>query len=200
MLLILIIRSYTFGVTTSNASYHTFKGVVQNILKRKMSFFDTTQSGVIMARCTKDVNTMDFEIPTSKSVFLDYAFTFFGTFLLGVLSVPYILILFVFIVLVVWKWVKKFLKTSTEVKRLVILATAPVLSKVSETIHGNVLIRNYGQTNFMHKDFVEKCDLLTVCFNHEKLSNIWLKFRVENSMAILISLIIILIGLNKNLK
>lgn len=54
-----LFRSIMYARLVSNASYNLFKDVIQNVLRRPMYFFDTTESGVIMNRCTKDVNDCD---------------------------------------------------------------------------------------------------------------------------------------------
>jgi ABC-type multidrug transport system fused ATPase/permease subunit len=52
----LILRAIALGLVTQLASVNIFKLIVWNILRRPMSFFDTTPSGVIINRCTNDVD------------------------------------------------------------------------------------------------------------------------------------------------
>lgn len=52
----LILRAIALGIVTQLASVNIFKLIVWNILRRPMSFFDTTPSGVIINRCTSDVD------------------------------------------------------------------------------------------------------------------------------------------------
>jgi hypothetical protein len=52
----LVLRAVTLGYVTEIASVQIFRKILWNILRRPMSFFDTTPSGVIINRCINDVD------------------------------------------------------------------------------------------------------------------------------------------------
>jgi len=47
----LVARAFCLGIGISSASYNLVEGMVENILRRNMEFFDTTRSGIILNRC-----------------------------------------------------------------------------------------------------------------------------------------------------
>lgn len=55
-LVFLVLRAVTLGYVTEIASVEIFRKILWNILRRPMSFFDTTPSGVIINRCINDVD------------------------------------------------------------------------------------------------------------------------------------------------
>lgn len=110
-----------------------------------MEFFDTTPSGVILNRCTKDVNECDAVIPRFLGVFLDYMFVYLGAFaMLSIASPLHILFILVYIIILI-RWIKRYILVSTEITRLVKLASSPIFSKINEIIKGFIIIRGYRQ-------------------------------------------------------
>ena len=65
-----ILRAFAIGYVTEIASIKVFKKILWNILRRPMSFFDTTPSGVIINRCINDVDIIDYSIPNMAGFFL----------------------------------------------------------------------------------------------------------------------------------
>jgi ABC-type multidrug transport system fused ATPase/permease subunit len=106
----LILRSLSYGHTVSTGSYNLFDSVVTNILRRPLSFFDTTPSGQIMNRCVKDVSDIDFRLPFMFSFFINNFFTIIGSMiLLSVISPIHlilILIVFYFVGVTIYKFNK----------------------------------------------------------------------------------------------
>jgi ABC-type multidrug transport system fused ATPase/permease subunit len=143
ILVFILLRTIIFSILVSNAGYNLFKNVMWNILRRPMKFFDTTPSGVVLNRCTKDVNDCDSNVPRFLGVFLDYMFVYIGALvMLSIASPAHILFVAVYVVVLV-RWIMKYIGVSTEISRLVKLASSPIFSKISEVIKGFILIRGY---------------------------------------------------------
>ena len=67
IIVLIVARSFLYAAVVSNASFNIFKDVIWNLLRRPISFFDTTPSGQIMNRCTKDVDDCDYMIPVFQA-------------------------------------------------------------------------------------------------------------------------------------
>lgn len=165
-----------------------------------MYFFDTTESGVIMNRCTKDVNDCDQQIPTNKLVFTDYMFTYIGSLVILCISSPiHIVLVVVFIVMLVSQ-INTYVKCSTDISRLTKLASTPILSKISEVLTGYVSIRNYGKKDFIWSQFIRNSDLVSNCDAHERLFSFYLRVRIDYAILIIMGLSFVFITINKRFR
>ena len=77
-------------------------------------------------------------------MFLSILFTFLGAFLLLCIVSPYHIIIIILFFVMIGKYMKKYVLTTTELKRMNKIADAPVISTLTELVSGSVLIRNYG--------------------------------------------------------
>ena len=57
----------SFGV---NASFHLHGNVLRSVFRAPMSFFDTTPTGRILSRFSKDIHTIDHELADYIDIFL----------------------------------------------------------------------------------------------------------------------------------
>jgi hypothetical protein len=64
------IRFRIFGIQVANASLKIYVGLIANLLRRPMSFFDTTPVGQILNRCGKDADDMDSTFPFTLNAFM----------------------------------------------------------------------------------------------------------------------------------
>ena len=152
-------RAVFLGAVSKLAAVNIFKSIIWNILRRPMSFFDTTPSGVIINRCTNDVSHLDFEIPWMMSFFLTMGFNFVGALVLASVVSPTIIIFILFAFLLIVSSFKKFMKMTIELKRLVQVSMSPVLSISSELIEGATVIRLYRQNQAIVDKFRVKADI-----------------------------------------
>ena len=193
----LFLRSTVFGHAVTSASYKVFEKVPFNLLRRKMSFFETTPSGIIMNRCTKDVNECDVSIPGHLTDFFEYSFLLISCFLVMFFVSPYAIIIFCFFFMVGMSAFKRYVKVSVEFRRLHKMASSPVLSKLSEMMEGMVTIRSYGKTDWMLQKFEELSQLLSVCTVHDRMTYRWLKIRVEYPIWLMVTITFICLIINK---
>lgn len=200
VLLCILLRAIMYSKLVSNASYNLFKDVIQNILRRPMYFFDTTESGVIMNRCTKDVSDCDQQIPSNKLIFSDYLFTYLGSLVILCISSPiHIALVVIFLFLLVGQ-INVYIKCSTDISRLTKVASAPILSKISEVLTGYVSIRNYGKKDFIWQQFTQNSDLVSNCDSHDRLFTMFLRVRIDYAILLIMSLSFVFITINKRFK
>ena len=190
-------RALTLGYVTQLASVNIFKSIVWNILRRPMSFFDTTPSGVIINRCTNDVDQLDYNVPFMSGFFLNTAFNFAGALILTSVISP-LVIVFIFIALVIIsRSFGKYIRTTIELKRLVQISAAPVISLSSELIEGVAVIRSYNKKEDLLKKYQERADKHHKAFYHDEQLVMWIRARIEWSLALVVSCTIFTIVLSR---
>jgi ATP-binding cassette subfamily C (CFTR/MRP) protein 1 len=195
--LTLILRAWLFGIFSSKSSYTLFREMIYNVLRRPMSFFDTTPNGIIMNRCNDDVYQVDFMVPNLTSFFLDSMFTLLIGVTIVVLVLPYILILVAIFAVMLYFIMRKYMRTAVELRRLTQLSVSPLLNKVSETIGGVTTIRAYKQLQWMRDKYHRSLDLYTKTQLHERLSSVWVNFRLEMMIGVIAAVAPFMIALIK---
>ncbi|BFZ17907.1 hypothetical protein BsWGS_20945 [Bradybaena similaris] len=154
-------------------------GILSNVIRSPMSFFDTTPSGRIVNRFSKDLDTLDIMVPMLIGMFLNCMFQTASTLLVISFSTPMFLAVVVPL-LIFYYFVQRFyVATSRQLKRLESVSRSPIYSHFGETITGAVTIRAFGQeARFIH-DSQTKVDINQRSYYPSIVSNRWLAIRLE---------------------
>ena len=83
-----LFSSLTLASAGVMASRTLHTGMLKNILRSPMSFFDTTPTGRILNRFSKDIYTIDETIPRSLQAFFFTFFSVISTIMVIVISTP----------------------------------------------------------------------------------------------------------------
>ena len=194
---LLMAKSWWAAAAISRASFEIFDKMMNSLLKRPMRFFDTTQIGTILNRCTNDLIILDTTLPRYGQIFLESYFLVGSTFIiLAVVSPIHIAILFIFLFFL-YRSVKTYMLVAIEMKRMGRAALGPMLNIASEMLRGITHIRVWKREEKFSKKFLEFSNLKAVVDFHEAIGDLWLKIRVEYPIALVISLSIVGITLGK---
>lgn len=101
-----------------------------------MSFFDTTPSGRVINRMSKDIDMIDNVIPMSLRSFLTTFFNIFQVLAVIVLATPFFLLVVIPLAAVYWLVQRFYIPTSRQLKRLESTSRSPVFSHFSESLQG----------------------------------------------------------------
>lgn len=192
-----IFRAFGMGYLAQRPAVQIFKSVVWNVLRRPMSFFDTTPSGVIINRCTSDVGELDYTIPFFLGFFSNIFFNFIGVFALTAFVSPITIVFIVMAFVLVAKSFNKYMTTAVEIKRMIQLGNSPIISITSEFINGATIIRNYGKSHKMLEKFEVKADLYHSTYFHNQRVNIWMRAKIEYLLALVVTCTVFTIVINK---
>lgn len=196
--LLLLLRSLLYGITSSGASFILFKQLFHNILRRPLSFFDTTPSGQIINRCVGDVADVDLNLPSILEAFLNLSFTFIAAFvMLCVISPVHLLIVLLFM-LVAKRSTQIFVNVTTELKRLNQIAKSPLISTIGEMISGTITIRQYSKIQYMKQKFIDNLEMFTITNGHLLFSVPYLRVRVKYLLFLVVSLSVVALYFNKS--
>lgn len=193
-----IVRSFTYGFFTSQVSYNVFKKLIWNIMRRKMEFFDTTPSGQIINRCSEDMEVMDQTFPIMFGNTVEIGSVIVCSFLFAIIVEPFVFIIIMIDVCLFKIALKKYLRSSTELRRLTQMGLSPIISKVSELMNGRVIIRSYEAKEPLLKIWEKYHDQHKVTYFHERMTNIWLHIRIELVIVSVVCCTGLLVVLSKN--
>ncbi|EEY69725.1 ATP-binding Cassette (ABC) Superfamily [Phytophthora infestans T30-4] len=181
--LVYAVALYIRAITTYKGGLRASKSLFQNLLARILraptSFFDTTPTGRIVNRLSKDVYTVDESIPATWSMLLN---TFISV-LVTLATISYVTPIFMVILLpvLVGYYISQryFIKSSRELQRLDSISRSPVFALLSETLDGLPTIRAYrAETQFSTKN-EELIDRNQRAYFLNFAVNCWLALRLE---------------------
>lgn len=164
----IFLRAITMGYQASVISVSFHNKMVGNIIKRTMSYFDTTPMGLLLNRFTKDIDEIDIMIPQTSIMAIHSLFQTIGALILLIVVCPIMLVFIVIIMPIFYILFIRNLKASTELRRLLQLSYSPILSNVSELINGLTTISVYKQNKMMDDKYNHATNLNISADLHEK--------------------------------
>ena len=199
-IIFMFLRSVGMGFMSKAAAYQIVKNIVWNIMRRPMSFFDTTPSGVIINRCTSDVGELDYTIPWFLSFFLNIGFNFFGVIILTSIASPITIIFIVIGLALLVGSFKGYLIANMELKRLNQLSISPLVSLASEFIEGSTVIRVYGKGNAMLRKYQKYADYYHSSLMHINRTNVWFRSKIEFMLSVVAVVVIMVFVINSGYR
>jgi len=155
------------------------KGLLVSILKAPMSFFDTTPTGRILSRFSKDLYSVDLEITDNMDFAIFAALTVLVSFGSILVVTPWFGVAIVPILYIYFTVLNFFRQVSRETKRIESISRSPVFSHFSETLGGLGTIQAYNQADRFISDFEIKVDSNTQATYNNKCADRWLSTRLE---------------------
>ncbi|KAJ1304670.1 hypothetical protein OPQ81_005809 [Rhizoctonia solani] len=137
--------SFAFAFAGFTASLNLFSGALSGVLGSPMKFFDTTPLGAIIARLSKDIDTLDANLPQAWFQLLSNAFSILGTVALVFYTYAWLGIMFPPLFFLYWYFSMFYRRTSIEVKRLDSILRSLLYAAFSEALTGLSTIRAYRE-------------------------------------------------------
>ncbi|XP_014733665.1 PREDICTED: canalicular multispecific organic anion transporter 2 [Sturnus vulgaris] len=177
--LLVLISSFTLAMGGISAARSLHAALLENKFHTPQSFYDTTPSGRIINRFSKDIYVIDEVIPHTILMFLGTFFTSLSTMIVIIASTPLFAVVIVPLAILYFFVQRFYVATSRQLKRLESVSRSPIYSHFSETVSGATVIRAYRRV----KAFVDISDL-KVDENQKSyysgiVANRWLGIRVE---------------------
>ena len=174
LIAILVGRTALLARTFTNGGYKILKDLMLNILRRKMSFFDTTPIGQILTRSNDDAYNIDLQIPLFVPLCLTPIFMLIGICIFITIISPLQLVLVVLIFGLMMRSFSRFTKVSIEFQRMVMLAAAPVSSSITELLKGMSTVRVYRRLGHLEQLIANRCDVNMAAIAHDTLFYQWI--------------------------
>ena len=200
MLVIGLIQSVIWAKYSTNAGLKIFKDLLKNVMKKPMSFFDTTPIGQILNLLGKDTDLVDSIIPNSALGVFTNSYQFFGIIILASLSnivlIPIILVIF----LILFFMIRSYLNLQRETKRVELLTTSPIISNIIELYNGILVFRNYEKIGYIRSLYQKNVNNQTRVLVHNRYVGCMMQCYAEIIMAFFIggSFLLITLGVENN--
>jgi len=115
------------------------------VIYAPMVFFDTTPLGRVMARFSKDMDAIDFNLASQLGMLAMTIFLIIGSLASIILATPWFAVAVVPLIAVYWSVSTYFRNVSRECKRVDSITRSPIYAHFGETLGGLSTIRAYGQ-------------------------------------------------------
>ncbi|XP_006972048.1 ATP-binding cassette sub-family C member 3 [Peromyscus maniculatus bairdii] len=196
--LLVMLSAFTMVVGSVQAARLLHAALLHNKIRSPQSFFDTTPSGRILNRFSKDIYVIDEVLAPTILTLLNSFFMSISTLVVIVASTP----LFIVVVIplaVLYGFVQRFyVATSRQLKRLESISRSPIFSHFSETVTGTSVIRAYGRMEDFKVFSDSKVDTNQKSSYPYIASNRWLGVHVEfvGNCVVLFAALFAVIGKN----
>ncbi|XP_046664071.1 multidrug resistance-associated protein 1-like isoform X2 [Homalodisca vitripennis] len=156
-----------------NSSSKLHNSMLHGVLYAPLSFTDSNPCGRIIARFSRDMDILDYNLPTSFHSFLYYCFAVM-MFSFAIMLEPSIFT-FAAVVIVIFSILIMlcFIATSRQLRRLESVSRSPIYSHLSESFVGATSIRAYGAQDRFIQKFEENVDSNQRCNFSLSASNMW---------------------------
>ncbi|XP_043656868.1 ATP-binding cassette sub-family C member 4 [Drosophila teissieri] len=146
-------RGFLFFKICMHASKVLHDRMFACILHATMRFFDTTPSGRILNRFSKDMGAIDELLPRAMMDFIQIALVMFGILIvIGILN-PVLVAAMLVVAVVDVLILKLYLRPSQDLKRLEGICRSPVFSHLSASLTGLAIIRSRQLQDVVAKEF-----------------------------------------------
>jgi len=169
--------SLTFGSMLASRRLH--HGLLNNIMRSPMSFFDTTPLGRIVNRFSKDMYVVDETLERAMCDFLWCLFDIIGLITAISYATPLFLAVLPFLGALYFYIQRVYVATSRQLKRIESVSRSPIYSHFLETITGATTIRAFSQQQRFIRDNYSRTDENQVAYYLSISSNRWLAIRLE---------------------
>jgi ABC-type multidrug transport system fused ATPase/permease subunit len=172
-------REILFFWASLQASWKFHERLLNNVLRAKFKFFDSTPLGQLMNRFSKDVQTIDQEVAPIAIGMFHSLFSIVTIVILISAITPGFLLAGVFISGLYFATGFFYIRSSRDLKRMEAVQRSPLFQHFGETLSGVVTIRAYGDESRFISDSHKKINTHSRPFIYLWATNRWLAFRVD---------------------
>ncbi|MCJ8747229.1 hypothetical protein PDJAM_G00151060 [Pangasius djambal] len=195
MVVLSVLKGYSFTKVTLHASSKLHDTMFKRILASPMSFFDTTPTGRMVNRFSKDQDEIDTVLPFNMENFLQFCLIVTSTILTICIVFPYLLIAVVALGAIFAVILYIFQRSIREMKRMENVSRSPCISLTTSVIQGLSTIHAYDK----REQYIQKFKMISDNnSNHFLLFNCgtrWLSFWLDflsASVTLVVALFVVL--------
>ncbi|KAK7929187.1 hypothetical protein WMY93_005582 [Mugilogobius chulae] len=130
------------GIT---ASRHLHGDLLQNVLRSPMTFFESTQSGSLLNRFSKEIDSIDCMIPDGLKMMLGYLFKLLEVCIIVLLATPLIGLVLLPLAVLYVVFQRFYVVSSCQLRRLEAVSRSPIYTHFNQSVQGAEVIRAFGE-------------------------------------------------------
>jgi ABC-type multidrug transport system fused ATPase/permease subunit len=175
-----VLRAYYFIVRCLNASRNLHDSLLKCVLAAPVNtYFDVTPVGRILNRFSKDLDSIDCNLPDFFLNMLQNGFHVFSAVVMCVVSTPFFLIVMLPLAIMFYFVQSYYRKSSRELKRLESIARSPMYTLFGELLVGLSTVRAFAREEAFIKKFHSVQDYQNKFFVTFWVSSRWLALRLD---------------------
>lgn len=155
LFLILISRILFYSKTASNNSLKLNNRLISSLMHRPQSFYDTTPTGEILNRTTKEIFMLDVNFASFYHQYIYYSTFLFIAMAITIYSFPYIIVIIVLLSFYLYRSLWVMINCQVELKRLRFNQIGKVINIINEYLNNNMLISSLKR----EKQFIRKFEV-----------------------------------------
>jgi len=121
--------------------------MLYRVLRSDLKFFESTPTGRIINRFSKDVGATEWLIPVSLQTIIDFFLSLFISIFIILTATPLIILALVPVIVFYVLVQRYFIPSNRQLKRMLSVSKSPVLSHFSESQAGVMTLRAYRLTD-----------------------------------------------------
>ncbi|XP_051817123.1 ATP-binding cassette sub-family C member 6 [Antechinus flavipes] len=125
------------------ASQQLFQGLLHDVARSPMTFFEQTPIGNLLNRFSKETDAIDAVIPDKFKSFLGFLFGLLEVILVVVVTTPLAALVVLPLIALYIGLQSLYIASSCQLRRLESASRSPIYSHISETFQGNAVIRAF---------------------------------------------------------
>ncbi|XP_066299992.1 ATP-binding cassette sub-family C member 5-like [Branchiostoma lanceolatum] len=179
MIFSIVLKFWSFSKVTIAAAYRFHKQLFKSVFRSPTKFFDTTPSGRILNRFSKDMDEVDAQLPFQINLLSEQLWSVVASFISIAVVFPWLLVAIAPISILFYTAYYFFRSVVRDLKRFQNITRTPWLCHMTETLQGLTTIHAYNK----EKAFMQKLNTLVDQYTHSffmwMMSGRWVLQRVD---------------------
>lgn len=185
-LILIFLRSWIYGLFSRKSSIILQRNLIYSIFRSPISWFDTTPSGRILNRASKDQDDVDSSLPWAFQNAMQNLLSLIATLILVGIVTYWFFILAAVAGVIYFYIVKIYLKASRELKRIGSITRSPALMTISESSTGYMVIRAFGHESYFEKKLSQTFDVWVKANMNQMAVQRWIGIRSDIFAAFIV--------------
>ncbi|GAC95425.1 ATP-binding cassette transporter [Pseudozyma hubeiensis SY62] len=181
------------GIAASNK---LFERMLRTVVRSPTRFFDTTPTGRILNRFTKDVETVDNSLSGNIRMLVLFTTAALMNAISMLVVVPAFAPLMILITYAYYRTAASYMASARDLRRLESVTRSPIFQSFTEVLNGIGTVRAFGAQDRFLQTLFQRLDATQSCSNLFWMANRWLllRFDLMGALTVFVATVLALVG------